>query len=543
MHLRMLPLGIICTPSIDKPTLQMDVYEDGSGSNNSVDKLPPTEHCEDASLIPSCSTFNPNDLLSLPGSASVKSEINDDVMRCTRDECEEPSDHIFNRCDSENSQSSRKRRKQLAPPHKFHLNVSQTGTDETTSDSDNELTNGGQFNDDNEPKFSKIRRLADLCDSEMTFSTGHTNNQFEKETGTKKNSDETSDVNLIEKLQRNNNECNKFLGDITNRTAEISEHNCALPTFNQPKIESNIESEMMMKELIEKTMFYLEPHISGLVGQSLRSSIETIGEKIVSSLKTATQSNRHNLQDNKEASHTAGTSFEMQKHTTEPSIAVDDDFEKYNGMYTTNGSVSNQVNRKLQINNETNGSSSTNSMNFEGKYTDADVPMNNSTNPEEHCCQDNNSFSDVQHNATCVEQNGVIDFSYQSPSFNFYPNTSPRINELPKQDKTTPNETKTQQSMIDDGDVNVGGQLKTEHPMEPSCSAQNNPTSYEDFMRRSLMDLMAKLTPPPPPLPTPQLQSHANQAVRTNLVTSQHTTPDNGLSELTNMIFHQVILE
>ncbi|GAA52682.1 homeobox protein prospero [Clonorchis sinensis] len=150
----------------------------------------------------------------------------------------------------------RKRRKPLVPPQKFP--TVQLDTNEMT-DSDEEYS--GDF-----PKLVKISDATSV-DSDMS-------SEVEQAKSTLPDS-------VIDKFSEQKE--NQFIHEISHQAVEtVRQIICPSET----KKSYDTQTEL----LLERTLSQLEPQISRLVGQSLRSSIETIREQVLAGLKSATSS-------------------------------------------------------------------------------------------------------------------------------------------------------------------------------------------------------------------------------------------------------------
>ncbi|TGZ47970.1 hypothetical protein CRM22_010997 [Opisthorchis felineus] len=150
----------------------------------------------------------------------------------------------------------RKRRKPLVPPQKF--SIVQMDTNEMT-DSDEEYS--GDF-----PKLVKISDTTSV-DSDMS-------SEMEQMKSTLSDS-------AVDKFSEQKE--NQFIHEISHQAVEtVRQIICPSET----KKSYDTQTEL----LLERTLSQLEPQISRLVGQSLRSSIESIREQVLAGLKSATSS-------------------------------------------------------------------------------------------------------------------------------------------------------------------------------------------------------------------------------------------------------------
>ncbi|KER25054.1 hypothetical protein T265_07443 [Opisthorchis viverrini] len=149
----------------------------------------------------------------------------------------------------------RKRRKPLVPPQKFPAVQLDTGE---MTDSDEEYS-----------EFPKLVKISDTTSVDSDFS-----NEVEPMKSTLSDSG-------IDKFSEHKE--NQFIHEISHQAVEtVRQIICPSET----KKSYDTQTEL----LLERTLSQLEPQISRLVGQSLRSSIESIREQVLAGLKSATSS-------------------------------------------------------------------------------------------------------------------------------------------------------------------------------------------------------------------------------------------------------------
>ncbi|KAF8570969.1 hypothetical protein P879_01679 [Paragonimus westermani] len=156
----------------------------------------------------------------------------------------------------------RKRRKPLAPPQR--LAVSQLNCESyggSLSESDVESLEGT-----NVRKEQKQRKLFKRSNSPPKSEV--TAENYNKETGT--------DIPLPQRLQMNIAEDSQFIADLSRQTVEAVRQSICL---------NQTDSDGETDRFIEHTLANLEPHIWRIMGQSLRSSIETIRDQVMARLQ------------------------------------------------------------------------------------------------------------------------------------------------------------------------------------------------------------------------------------------------------------------
>ncbi|CAL8077553.1 unnamed protein product [Calicophoron daubneyi] len=164
--------------------------------------------------------------------------------------------------------NKRKRRKPSNPPQKFTVDALEPGVDSTeTTDSEeceSRAPRAPTEASDNGPE-SKRKRELNLLEEKHTLVNV-----------------ESRDISpsLIGKTSENL-ECSRLITELSQHAVEAFRETL-LSSGNNVVCDSVEQENLRTKKLLERTLLNLEPHISRLVGQSLRSSIETIRAQILS---------------------------------------------------------------------------------------------------------------------------------------------------------------------------------------------------------------------------------------------------------------------
>ncbi|KAF7260939.1 hypothetical protein EG68_01774 [Paragonimus skrjabini miyazakii] len=215
-----------------------------------------------------------------------------------------------------NEFNRRKRRKPLAPPQRLavsQLNCESYGGSPSESDVDSlEGTTLGV----ERKRYKLFRRSSSPPKSEVTVEND------KKETGT--------DIPLPPRLHSNISENSQFIADLSRQTVEAVRQSICL---------NQTDSDSETDRFIEQTLVNLEPHIWRIMGQSLRSSIETVREQVMARLKRTMKEPEIRLTDTcspesiklednlgcKVTSHQSGTAQQMKLKRQKSNIAVDSD--------------------------------------------------------------------------------------------------------------------------------------------------------------------------------------------------------------------------
>ncbi|KAA3678144.1 uncharacterized protein DEA37_0004023 [Paragonimus westermani] len=156
----------------------------------------------------------------------------------------------------------RKRRKPLAPPQRLavsQLNCESYGGSSIESDVDS-------LEGTNVRKERKRCKLFKRSNSPPKPEVAAEN--YKKETGT--------DISLPQRHHPNIAEDSQFIADLSRQTVEAVRQSICL---------NQTDSDGETDRFIEQTLANLEPHIWRIMGQSLRSSIETIREQVMARLQ------------------------------------------------------------------------------------------------------------------------------------------------------------------------------------------------------------------------------------------------------------------
>ncbi|CAH8667401.1 unnamed protein product [Heterobilharzia americana] len=290
-------------------------------------------------------------------------------------------DNIDNEDRDENG-IRRKRRKQVLPQQNFHftqninhelINTKTSGKEETQDTTDCEV----EIDDSFKPKMRKLSKSV-LDSGKSREDEGE--HKGDKYTDVKIDKTKDMEINLDITINENKqsapetdqeinktscpsilmaSECSKLINELSH---------CAVEAFRRSfsrtsaKVQisssnpSNNENETLEERMIEQTLLKLEPHISELVGQSLRTSIEALKNEMFASLRsvnmslsenehsttdlTTNNNNKTNVTDNHNSHEKLKNSDKKQFKDT--STAVEHSIDKYTSDTRETASVINQ---------------------------------------------------------------------------------------------------------------------------------------------------------------------------------------------------------
>nr|CAH8875448.1 unnamed protein product [Trichobilharzia regenti] len=296
----------------------LNYFDQSSNNHNSHNKslsINPMENSSENDHF-SHSSVNPPSSLSSPSSSSSSSPSLHNLHHHQRQQKQQTNDDSFDSTDKDEHGIRRKRRKQILPQQNFQFTpliintdgiqlTKSSEKDETTDITDCDVIDitdtgcpqkvrklSGSFVDDTNNNNSENKEQIIEGDEEKDKLDIMTKRYDENESKANKIINQSLSPNLLM-----SSECNKLINELSHCAVEVFRRSL---NSKSTKVQINLTDEgdnrdtncdtaknnIIEEKMIEQTLLKLEPHISELVGQSLRSSIETLKNEMFASLKS-----------------------------------------------------------------------------------------------------------------------------------------------------------------------------------------------------------------------------------------------------------------